>query len=78
MRLGKLGEQIVLKSKKAFEALTFVEAVKAPCEEYSAKYRLRDEEAREKYRQIAAQPVAENETYVIDIIRNNWKNGQSI
>lgn len=26
MRLGKLGEQVVLKSKKAFEALTFVEA----------------------------------------------------
>ena len=31
-----------------------------------------------KYRKIAALPVAENEIYVIDIIRNNWKNGQSI
>ena len=29
MRLGKLGEQVVLKSKKAFEALTFLEAIKA-------------------------------------------------
>ena len=78
MRLGKLGEQVVLKSKKAFEALTFVEAIKAPRQEYFAKYKYRDEEARGKYRQIAAKPLAENQTYVIDIIRNNWKNGQSI
>lgn len=78
MRLGKLGEQVVLKSKKAFEALEFVEAIKAPCKEYFAKYKQRDEEARNKYRQIAALPMAENETYMIDIIRNNWKNGQGI
>ena len=78
MRLGKLGEQVVIKSKKAFEALTFVEAIKVPREEYFAKYRQRDEEARGKYRQIASKPMAEDETYVIDIIRNNWKNGQGI
>ena len=78
MRLGKLGEQVVLKSKKAFDALTFVEAIKAPRQEYFAKYRQRDEQARSKYRQIASKPLAENEIYVIDIIRNNWKNGQGI
>ena len=78
MRLGKLGEQVVLKSKKAFDSLTFVEAVKAPRQEYFAKYKTRDEEARARYRQIATKPVAEDETYVIDIIRNNWKNGQGI
>ena len=78
MRLGKLGEQVVLKSKKAFETLTFVEAINAPREEYFAKYRQRDEEARGKYRKIAAKPMAEDETYVIDIIRNNWNNGQGI
>ena len=78
MRLGKLGEQIVLKSKKAFEALKFVEAIKAPCEEYFVKYKQRDEEARSKYRQIASKLLAENETYIFDIIRNNWKNGQSL
>ena len=78
MRLGKLGEQVVLKSKKAFEALTFVEAIKAPRQEYFAKYKTRDEEARAKYRQIATKPVAESEIYVLDIIRNNWKNGQGI
>ena len=78
MRLGKLGEQVVLKSRKAFEALTFVETIKASREEYFAKYKQRDEEARGKYRQIASKPMAEDETYVIDIIRNNWKNGQGI
>ena len=69
MRLGKLGEQVVLKSKKAFDALTFVEAIKAPRQEYFAKYKQRDEEARAKYRQIATKPMAENEIYVLDIIR---------
>ena len=78
MRLGKLGEQVVLKSNKAFDALTFIEADKAPRQEYFAKYKLRDEKARAKYRQIASKPVAESEMYVLDIIRNNWKNGQGI
>lgn len=36
MRLGKLGEQVVLKSKKAFKALTFVEAIKAPRRQFAA------------------------------------------
>jgi hypothetical protein len=75
MRLGKLGEQVVLKTKKAFEALTFVDAIQAPWQEYFAKYKSRDDEARANYGQIASKPVAENEIYVIDIIRNNWKNG---
>ena len=78
MRLGKLGEQVVLKTQKAFDALTFIEAIEANKGEYYAKYKSRDEEARDKYRQIANQPLAEKETYVIDIIRNNWKNGQGL
>lgn len=78
MRLGKLGEQVVLKSQKAFDALTFVEGIKAPRGEYFAKYKHRDEEARGKYKQIASRPIAEDEIYVLDIIRNNWKNGQGI
>jgi hypothetical protein len=71
MRLGKLGEQVVLKSKKAFDALTFVEAIKAPRQEYFTKYKTRDQEARDKYRQIASKPTVESEVYIIDIIRNN-------
>lgn len=78
MRLGELGEQVVLKSKKAFGALTFVEPIGATRDDYYTKYKLRDDEARQKYKQIASQPIAASETYVIDVIRNNWKNGQSI
>lgn len=78
MRLGKLGEQVVLKSRKAFEALTFMEAINVSRQEYFAKYKSRDEEARDRYRQIASKPMAEDETYIIDIIRNNWKNVQGI
>ena len=75
MHLGKLGEQVALKSKKAFDAITFVEAIRASRKEYFAKYKQRDEAARSTYRQIASKPVAEDETYVIDIIRSNSKNG---
>lgn len=28
--------------------------------------------------ELASQPKVEDETYVIDIIRNNWKNGKGI
>lgn len=45
MRLGKLDEQVVLKSKKAFDALTFVEGIKATHSEYFVKYKQRDEDA---------------------------------
>lgn len=75
MRLGKLGEQVVLKSRKAFDSLVFVDAVEVSHDEYYAKYKSRDEEARNKYRQIAARSIAEEETYVMDIIRNDRKNG---
>lgn len=75
MRLGKLGEQVVLKSRKAFDSLVFVDAVEVSRDEYYAKYKSRDEEARNKYRQIAARSIAEEETYVMDIIRNDRKNG---
>ena len=39
----------MLKSKKAFEAITFVETIKAPRQEYFAKFRQRDEEFYDKF-----------------------------
>lgn len=76
MALGKLGEQVVLKSQKAFEALRFVESVPADRQTYFALYSERDTEARANYRKIAAQPLVETETYILDIIRNNWTNDE--
>ncbi len=49
MRLGKLGEQFVLKSEKAFNAIRFVDYTVAENSVYYAKRKNRDDEARESY-----------------------------
>ena len=49
MHLGKLGQQVVLKSEKAFAQLTFVNAKVARAEEWFAKKQLRDKSARAEY-----------------------------
>lgn len=77
MMLGKLGEQIVLKSKKAFEAITPVRSIPAERAEYYARYCNRDVQARAKYKEIASHIFSPEEIYVIDIIRGNIKNGDA-
>lgn len=76
MSLGKLGEQIVLKSREAFDLLRFVDAISAESAKYHSLFVERDTSAREKYREMAKQPSAETETYVLDVIRNNWTNDE--
>lgn len=49
MRLGKLGEQFVLKSKTAFERLAFLEAELAEYDEWYKKKSFRDKTARNQY-----------------------------
>lgn len=49
MHLGKLGQQFVLKSQKAFDRIRFVGAEKAEHEEWYAKKRARDQKARRQY-----------------------------
>ena len=73
MMLGKLGEQIVLKSKRAFDAINILEPIPADCSEYYAKYFERDNQARAQYKEIASHAFSQNEVYVIDLIRNNIK-----
>ena len=74
MELGKLGEQVVLISKKAFDALTFVEAIPASGAEYYQKYTQRDKAARDDYRILRDNSLPEDGTYVMDIIRGKWEN----
>lgn len=74
MKLGKLGEQVVLKSQKAFDALTYVEAIPASGEEYYRKYADRDTTARSDYRQLRQNTLPEEGTYVMDIIRQKYTN----
>lgn len=73
MYLGKLGEQIVLKSQKAFRHISFQEAVAAEKEIYFPKKSARDMEARDTYRRERKNRRASSDIYLIDILREEWK-----
>lgn len=74
MVLGKLGEQVVAISKKAFERLQFVDAIFAPKEIYYPKKLSRDTKAREEFRKEKSKANILTEKYMIDIIREGWLN----
>jgi len=74
MVLGNLGEQIVLRSQKAFDKLAFVESTVAPRAIYLPKKLARDTEARAEFRQKKTKPSVEDEVYILDIIRGRWQN----
>ena len=74
MVLGKLGEQIVAKCKKAFERLSYVERIPADKELYYPKKLARDNSAREEFRKEKSRTTIENEVYILDIIREGWEN----
>lgn len=74
MKLGKLGEQVVLKSEKAFNTLEFDEAAPVDSSIYHTKWVSRDQKAREDYRKIKADSDPLAGTYILDIIRQQWKN----
>ena len=52
MRLGKFGQQYVIRSQRAFERLTFTGVEPAPRDQWFSKKRTRDFEARETYRRM--------------------------
>lgn len=74
MYLGKLGEQIVLKSKKAFEQIKFSGAIIAKREFYYPMKMVRDNTAREYYKKERTTQRASDAVYLIDILREEWKN----
>ena len=74
MVLGNLGEQVVLRSQKAFDQLTFVESAVAPRSIYLPKKLARDTEARAEFRQEKTKLTVEDEVYILDIIRGRWQN----
>lgn len=77
MYLGKLGEQIVLKSPEAFDRLEFLEAKPAARETYYIKKAQRDKEARAQYRKIVGEEPNINDLLMIDIVRGEIKDGDS-
>ena len=68
MVLGKLGEQVVAISPKAFDALEFIDAAVAPNETYLPKKIARDSAAREEFRKEKSRGSVLTEKYIIDII----------
>lgn len=74
MVLGKLGEQIVLMSQKAFASIEFVNAIPAPNEIYLPKKLARDTVARKDFQQEKARGSILTEKYILDIMREGWKN----
>ena len=75
MMLGKLGEQVVLKSERAFGAIVKGDIIPADRNEYYARYCERDRAARENYKEISSHAFSPDEIYVIDLIRGGIKNG---
>lgn len=69
MHLGKLGEQVVLISEKAFQNLKYISCSPANPLIYYAKKKERDREARKEYRKAKFNDNLENELFIIDIIR---------
>ncbi|MBQ6660383.1 MAG: DUF3990 domain-containing protein [Lachnospiraceae bacterium] len=74
MMLGKLGEQVVLKSKRALERLSFREASVAEKEIYYPRRNSRDAKARAAYREEREDGRAADEIYLVDILREEWGN----
>lgn len=74
MRLGKLGEQIVLKSQQAYTHITFAGSEHVDGGIYYDKKIQRDREARRQYRAVKAGESL-NDLYMIDIMREGMKNG---
>ncbi len=73
MKLGKLGEQIVLISPKAFEKIKYISNAPADASIYYTKKKERDKVARKEYRRTKQDGVAPDDLLVMDIVREGMK-----
>ncbi len=74
MKLGKLGEQVVLRSREAFRKLEYIEAIPSNRNVYYPKKIERDQQARQDYIMMSSEENPADAVYVIDIIRQKWNN----
>ena len=79
MYLGKLGEQVVLKSKKAFSQITFISASAADRNIYYPKKMVRDSTARNTFftMRTTSELTNPDALFIMDIIRGGIKNGDA-
>jgi len=74
MKLGKLGEQLVLISPKAFDAIHYIDSSKVDYHEYYPKKRMRDIQAREQYLNDERYKRKKGDLFMINIIDEEIKN----
>lgn len=74
MHLGKLGEQVVFRSRAAFEHISFVEATPVSSAIYHPKRLSRDRDARMDFQMMLSEIPEDVSVFVSDIIKNKWKN----
>ena len=77
MHLGKLGEQFVLKSKKAFDLIEFTGYEIASSEEWYAKKMLRDKTARREYFDVERNKRQRGDLYIAQILDEEMMPGDS-
>lgn len=74
MKCGNLGEQVVLMSRKAFGQLKYLESLPADVNVHGVLREQRDQDARRRYVELRQVSGVSDGVYVIDILRNQWKN----
>ena len=72
MKLGKLGEQVVLKSRLAFDSISFLDFDAADYRDYYPVRKARSEKAEQDFRRICEETG--DGLYMIDILRGEIKN----
>lgn len=73
MRLGKLGQQFVLKSRTAFECIQFTGSVFVDASEWYAKKNLRDKTARREYLSEERNKRQRGDIYITQILDEEMK-----
>ena len=73
LRLGGLGEQTVLISKRAFDAIDFSRSHRVLSDKYFPSKESRDTKARDEYRDLRRKPWAKGEVYLMQIIDREMK-----
>jgi hypothetical protein len=73
MYLGKLGQQFVLKSRKAFDRIRFVKAEVAEREQWYAKQQARDQKARRQYFDVERFKRQRGDLYIMQIMDEEMK-----
>ena len=74
MRLGKLGEQVALRTPAAFDAISFCGAEPADASIYHLRRQSRDKRAREDFKTMLTETPSAGEIYISDIINEKWDN----